>query len=118
MVHTKLFVSQIVLQILAGTLLPIGMLAVVQVARITPRFRIRIYTIAAVLTLIGIFAMRWNVVIGGQLFSKSFLGYTTYKLDFATREGLLPAILLMILPFGILAALLRILPPWEHASEA
>ena len=36
--------------------------------------------------------MRWNVVIGGQLFSKSFLGYTTYKMEFATREGLLPAI--------------------------
>ena len=118
MVHTKLFVSQIVLQILAGTLVPIAMLAIVQVTRITPRFRVRIYTIAAVLTLIGIFAMRWNVVIGGQLFSKSFLGYTTYKLDFATREGLLPAILLMILPFGILAALVRILPPWEHTSEA
>ena len=80
--------------------------------------RVRIYSTAAVLTLVGIFAMRWNVVIGGQLFSKSFLGYTTYKLGFATREGLLPAILLMILPFGILAVLLRILPPWEHASEA
>jgi len=118
MVHTKLFVSQIVLQIIVGTLVPIAMLAIVQVTRITPRFRVRIYTTAAVLTLIGIFAMRWNVVIGGQLFSKSFLGYTTYKLDFATREGLLPAILLMILPFGILAALLRILPPWERASEA
>jgi Ni/Fe-hydrogenase subunit HybB-like protein len=118
MVHTRLFVSQIVLQIVAGTLVPIAMLAIAQVARITPPFRVRIYTTAAVLTLIGIFAMRWNVVIGGQLFSKSFLGYTTYKLGFATREGLLPAILLMILPFGILAVLLRILPPWEHASEA
>jgi Ni/Fe-hydrogenase subunit HybB-like protein len=118
MVHTKLFVSQIVLQILVGTLVPIGMLAIVQVSRIAPRFRVRLYTMSALLTLIGIFAMRWNVVIGGQLFSKSFLGYTTYKIGFATREGLLPAILLMILPFGILAALLRILPPWEHASEA
>jgi Ni/Fe-hydrogenase subunit HybB-like protein len=118
MVHTKLFVSQIVLQIIVGTLVPIAMLAIVQVTRITPRFRVRIYTTAALLTLIGIFAMRWNVVIGGQLFSKSFLGYTTYKLAFATREGLLPAILLMILPFGILAALVRILPPWDHASEA
>ena len=38
--------------------------------------------------MVGIFAMRWNVVIGGQLFSKSFLGYTTYKMAFATREGL------------------------------
>jgi Ni/Fe-hydrogenase subunit HybB-like protein len=117
MVHTRLFVSQIVLQIVAGTLVPIAMLAVAQVARITPPFRVRIYTTAAVLTLIGIFAMRWNVVIGGQLFSKSFLGYTTYKLGFATREGLLPAILLMILPFGILAGLLRILPPWEDGKN-
>ena len=44
--------------------------------------------------------MRWNVVIGGQLFSKSFLGYTTYKMEFATREGLFTAILLLALPFG------------------
>jgi predicted membrane protein len=61
--------------------------------------------------------MRWNVVIGGQLFSKSFLGYTTYKMDFATREGLLPAILLMLLPFALLAVLVKLLPPW-HTPEA
>jgi Ni/Fe-hydrogenase subunit HybB-like protein len=117
MVHTKLFLSQIVLQLLLGTGVPIVLLAVTQVARLAPRTRVRVYVSAAVLTLIGIFAMRWNVVIGGQLFSKSFLGYTTYKMGFATREGLLPAILLMLLPFGILAALLKILPPWEEVSS-
>jgi hypothetical protein len=56
-------------------------------------------------------------VIGGQLFSKSFLGYTTYKLDFATREGLLPAIILMVLPFVILAVFVKLLPPWETKGE-
>ena len=116
MVRTKLFVSQIVLQIIAGTLVPIALLALTQLVRISPRARVNLYTVAGVLTLIGIFAMRWNVVIGGQLFSKSFLGYTTYKLGFATREGLLPAILLMLLPFGILAVLLRVLPPWEPTA--
>jgi hypothetical protein len=55
-------------------------------------------------------------VIGGQLFSKSFLGYTTYKLALTTREGLLAAILLMILPFFILWALVKLLPPWEKAE--
>jgi Ni/Fe-hydrogenase subunit HybB-like protein len=118
MVHTKLFLSQIVLQLIIGTGVPIALLAITQVTRFAPRVRIRVYMIAGLLTLIGIFAMRWNVVIGGQLFSKSFLGYTTYKMGFATREGLLPAILLMILPFGILAVLLKVLPPWEHVSEA
>jgi hypothetical protein len=33
----------------------------------------RSYATAGCLTLMGIFAMRWNVVIGEQLFSKSFL---------------------------------------------
>ena len=73
---------------------------------------------AGVLTLVGIFAMRWNVVIGGQLFSKSFLGYTTYKMGFATREGLLPAIVLMLLPFVLLWILIRILPPWAEEKTA
>jgi Ni/Fe-hydrogenase subunit HybB-like protein len=118
MVHTRLFVSQIVLQIGLGTLVPIALLALVQVTRLSDRARTRLYVVAGVLTLIGIFAMRWNVVIGGQLFSKSFLGYTTYKLGFATREGLLPAILILLLPFGILAGLLRLLPPWEQPQHA
>jgi Ni/Fe-hydrogenase subunit HybB-like protein len=114
MVHTKLLVSHIVIQIGLGTLLPIGLLATTFFVRFRDRARTAVYMAAGVLTLIGIFAMRWNVVIGGQLFSKSFLGYTTYKLDFATREGLLPAIGVMILPLLILAVLIRVLPPWTE----
>jgi Ni/Fe-hydrogenase subunit HybB-like protein len=117
MVKTRLFVSQIVLQILLGTLLPIALLAVVQFLRFGERTRRALYTAAGALTLVGILAMRWNVVIGGQLFSKSFLGYTTYKMGFATREGLLPAILIMLLPFAILAVLIRVLPPWAEGGE-
>ena len=118
MVHTRLFLSQIVLQIIVGTLVPIAILAVIQVTKFTARIRTALYSVAGVLTLIGIFAMRWNVVIGGQLFSKSFLGYTTYKLEFATREGLLPAILVMLLPFVILAVLIYLLPPWKDEKPA
>lgn len=118
MVQTRLYNSHIVVQILLGTVLPIALLAVVQVARLNARTRRVLYVTAGVLTLIGIFAMRWNVVIGGQLFSKSFLGYTTYKMEFATREGLLPAVGLMVLPFVILWVLVRLLPPWpEKDSE-
>ncbi len=114
MVHTKLFVSQIVIQIFVGTLLPLLLLAMTQVTRLVDGTRKTIYFFAGILTLMGIFAMRWNVVIGGQLFSKSFLGYTTYKLGFATREGLLPSIILMVLPFAILWVLVKVLPPWEE----
>jgi len=114
MVHTRLFFSQIVLQIYLGTLLPIGLLALTQVWKMREPARRAIYAVAGSLTLVGILAMRWNVVIGGQLFSKSFLGYTTYKMALTTREGLLPAIALMILPFPILWVLVKLFPPWEE----
>src|SRR5450830_595658 len=95
-----------------------AMLAFIQLVKLTDAARKGIYVLAGLLTLMGIFAMRWNVVIGGQLFSKSFLGYTTYKMAFATKEGLLPAILLMILPFGILWGLVKLLPPFDEEKAA
>ena len=116
MVHTKLFFSQIVVQIICGTLVPLALLAITQVVKLSEIARKRIYSTAGVLTLMGIFAMRWNVVIGGQLFSKSFLGYTTYKMSMATREGLLVAIALSVLPLGILWVLVTLLPPWQDAK--
>jgi Ni/Fe-hydrogenase subunit HybB-like protein len=117
MVKTRLYLPHIVVQIVVGTLVPIGLLALTQLLTLTVAARRGIYTVASVLTLVGIFAMRWNVVIGGQLFSKSFLGYTTYKLEFATQEGLLVSIVLMLLPFLILWALVRLLPPWPEGEE-
>jgi Ni/Fe-hydrogenase subunit HybB-like protein len=118
MVHTRLWTSQVIIQILLGTVTPIALIALIQFVKIADVARKRIYGLAGCLTLMGIFAMRWNVVIGGQLFSKSFLGYTTYKMDFATREGLLPALILMILPFVILWVLVKLLPPWLESSPA
>jgi Ni/Fe-hydrogenase subunit HybB-like protein len=117
MVHSKLYLSHIVVQIALGTIAPIALLGLTQVAKLSDIARKRIYAAAGCLTLMGIFAMRWNVVIGGQLFSKSFLGYTTYKMGLVAREGLLMAILLTILPFAILWVLVKVLPPWPEASS-
>jgi Ni/Fe-hydrogenase subunit HybB-like protein len=117
MVHTRLWTSQVIIQILLGTVTPIALLGLTQIVNLTDVARKRIYAVAGSLTLIGIFAMRWNVVIGGQLFSKSFLGYTTYKMGFATREGLVTAVVLMILPVGILWVLVKLLPPWPDAAS-
>jgi Ni/Fe-hydrogenase subunit HybB-like protein len=116
MVHSKLYLSHIVVQIAAGTIAPIVLLAFTQILKLSDIARKRIYSVAGCLTLMGIFAMRWNVVIGGQLFSKSFLGYTTYKMGLVAREGLLMAIVLTILPFAILWVLVKLLPPWPEAS--
>jgi predicted membrane protein len=64
---------------------------------------------------VGIFSTRWNVVIGGQLFSKSLRGLTVYKLELGGAEGVFAALGLLILPFIILYVLIKLLPPWEEA---
>ncbi len=119
MVHTKLYFSHIVVQICLGTLVPLILLAITQVLKLPEIVRKRMYATAGALTLIGIFAMRWNVVIGGQLFSKSLLGYTTYKMALVTKEGFLVAAALTLLPLGILWILVKLLPPWpdEHVAQ-
>src|SRR3954469_6728162 len=117
MVHTRLWWSQIVLQIILGTLVPMLLLAATQLFRLAAATRRAMYLTSGCLILVGIFAMRWNVVIGGQLFSKSFLGYTSYKLDFVTREGLIPAIALLLLPFAIFVVLVKVLPPWTQLKS-
>ena len=114
LVHTQLYIPHIVIQICLGTLTPIILLGLTQVIEFPELTRKRIYAVAGCLTLVGIFAMRWNVVIGGQLFSKSFLGYTTYKVGLVSKEGLLVAIFLTLLPLAFLWAFVKVLPPWPE----
>jgi Ni/Fe-hydrogenase subunit HybB-like protein len=119
MVHTRLYIPHIVIQIILGTVTPLVLLFITQVVKLPEQVRKRMYVTAGCLAMVGIFAMRWNVVIGGQLFSKSFLGYTTYKMALVTREGSLVAAGLSILPLFILWALIELLPPWssDHAAQ-
>ncbi len=75
-----------------------------------------VYFASAILIQIGIFCTRWNIVIGGQLFSKSLRGLTVYKLEMMGSEGLFASIGLLILPLILLYVLIRLLPPWLDAE--
>ncbi|MFH2203545.1 MAG: NrfD/PsrC family molybdoenzyme membrane anchor subunit, partial [Elusimicrobiota bacterium] len=117
LIEGKLFFSMVFVQILLGSVTSIILLGITRIFEIPANIRRIMYAATGVLTLVGILAMRWNVVIGGQFFSKSLLGFTTYKMELAGREGLLSAIVVCILPFLILIALLYLLPPWEKAPK-
>ncbi|MBI4635047.1 MAG: polysulfide reductase NrfD, partial [Candidatus Rokubacteria bacterium] len=106
----KLFMSLFVLQILLGMVIPLGILVLAKSRRFNEDLRKLLYFTAVILIQLGIFATRWNVVIGGQLFSKSFRGLMTYKMEVTGIEGLAAALVLLALPFVILAVLIRVLP--------
>jgi Ni/Fe-hydrogenase subunit HybB-like protein len=111
LVSSKLFFSMVIVQIMLGMLLPLLILALVRIANFNEDMRRILYFTSALLVLVGIFSMRWNVVIGGQLFSKSFRGLMAYKMELTGIESLMTALVLLALPFIILAVLYRLLPP-------
>ncbi len=115
LVSGKLFVSLVVIQLFIGMLLPLGAIAAIKLFRTPAELRKQIYFLSAILVQVGIFTTRWNVVVGGQLFSKSFSGLTAYKMTFFGLEGLLVSIALLLLPLIILYILFNILPPWDEA---
>jgi len=113
LVHGKLFVTFFILQIGIGTLIPLATLAFLQFKKPSDKVRKIIYATISVFVLIGIFYMRYNVVIGGQLFSKSFYGFTSYKANVLYDTDALLSLILFIVPFFILTFLLWLLPPWK-----
>jgi Ni/Fe-hydrogenase subunit HybB-like protein len=118
LVSGRLFISLIVIQLIMGMIIPLGSIAAIKFFNTPAELRKLLYFISSILVLIGIFTTRWNVVIGGQLFSKSFRGLTAYKMSFFGIEGLLVSIALLILPLVILYILFKILPPWNEAKTS
>jgi Ni/Fe-hydrogenase subunit HybB-like protein len=117
LVHGPLFLTLFIFQIFLGTIIPLVSLGILQLRKPKEATRRFIYLCSSLLVLFGIFFMRWNVVIGGQMFSKSFYGFTSYKIRLAGSEGLLLSLVWVILPFLILAFLLWLLPPWKKVEE-
>ncbi len=110
LITNKLFMSLLVLQILLGMLIPLGILVVARAWKFNEDMRKFLYFASVILIQVGIFSTRWNVVIGGQLFSKSFRGLMGYKMEVMGIEGLLTALVLLVMPFLILATMVRLLP--------
>lgn len=117
LVSGKLYLTLFVAQGLLGTIIPLIALAFLQFYKHRIKLRKTMYFLVSILVLIGVYSMRWNVVIGGQLFSKSFSGFTSFKVGLIGLDGTLMAAFWLILPIGILTFLLWLLPPWKMVEE-
>jgi predicted membrane protein len=110
MAKEKLFYTLSIGQVLVGTLIPLLVLGALQLLRkrVPEIVRKRVYFTCAAFILVGVFAMRWNVVMGGQFFSKSLRGVMSYKLEFAGVEGWFMGMILLALPFIILTVMIKL----------
>ncbi len=114
-----LLFSFVGLQIIIGSFVPLLLLMFVTVFHKEMHDRIRntLAGIASFLLLIQVFSMRWNVVIGGQMFSKSFRGFRQFHPHFLEKEGILATIILLVLPMIILYVISKVLPPFKGMMQ-
>ena len=117
MVGGKLGFKLVFMQVILGTIIPLGVIGFFQLYKPSEKIRKKAYFFVGLLVLVGIFFMRWNVVIGGQLFSKSLSGFTTFNAVYFGAEGYIMTAVWLILPLVILTFLLWIMPPWKKMSS-
>ncbi len=113
LIRDKIAVSFIGIQMIFGSLIPFILLGIVVLMRryLTDTLRTVISFIAASILLIQVFAMRWNVVIGGQIFSKSGIGFReNYVPELGGREGVGMALLIVTIPFLVMLLFNKFLP--------
>jgi predicted membrane protein len=112
-IYERDFINIFVVQYGLGNLLPFIMFMI-------PGVTIRRAVIGSSLVLLGVFMMRWNVVIGGQAFSSSLAGFMHYTLpiipkDLETfKEGFFGALTVIVVPFCLFWMLNKVLPVFKE----
>lgn len=120
LLFSKLAFSFFGVQLVFGSLIPIILLAIVVLMRryLTDPLRNTISFVASLILLVQVFSMRWNVVIGGQIFSKSMRGFReSYVPELFGQEGVAVAVAILILPFVIMAIFNRYLPLADQGPD-
>jgi predicted membrane protein len=111
------FIPYFVMQFGIGAFLPIAILSFLVFGKARGRTLVVGAVVSALLVLMSVFMMRWNVVIGGQMISKTLKGLLSYTPPLLGRESLLAAIFVMAAPFGLLWVLTQLFPPWDDGDK-
>lgn len=117
-VATQLIVPFFILQFGVGSVIPILILSYMFWRGTSGKALVTGITVCAVLVLLSVFLMRWNVVIGGQEISKTGKGLLSYHATILGKEGFLAAAAVLTMPFVLLLVMIRLLPPWEQVTNS
>lgn len=106
----KLFGSYVIGQMLILSGLPLLLLGYVVLFDVPDRRFFKVANFAALCIVLQVLLMRFNVVIGGQMISKSDRGYVDFHFEWFAREGVVPALIILAAPFVTYWVVSRFLP--------
>ncbi len=107
-----LFNSFWVWQVGILSVIPVLLLGWLCLTRVKDSIYLIIAPLVSLLLLAQVMFMRWNVVIGGQLMSKSHRGFTEFHPEWFDKVGIMMVLILMSLPLILLFILSKIFPFW------
>lgn len=117
-VKGPLIVPFFILQFGVGSVLPLAVITFMIWRGTSGTALVVGITSSAILVLLAVLMMRYNVVIGGQEISKTAKGLLAYHPPIFGREGLLAAGIVLLVPMVLLSVLVRLFPPWHDATQA
>jgi len=104
-------------QVKICSVIPLILLGVMGLFRLRQGIYNLLAAVVSAILLLQVLIMRWNVVIGGQLMSKSARGYTEFHPQWWDKEGIVAVIVVMAIPFCILWGLGKIFPFWAGQGK-
>ena len=110
LLRERLAFSYGIIQVLLGSIVPLVLLLIAGYTRLRNGWLYSLSALGSALVIVQVFAMRWNVVIGGQMFSKSFRGFVEYHLEWGGREGAIAAGVVLLMPLVALWVAMKLLP--------
>jgi len=96
---------------------PFLVLGYVVLSDISGRMMIHMANFGSLLLLLQVLFMRFNVVVGGQLISKSERGFVEYHWEFFAKEGILTAGVLLAAPFVTYYIISRFIPIFDETGK-
>lgn len=108
---TRLWNSFVLLQLGVGVVVSFITLSILLFKKPVGMLYKYLTILASATILFEVWMMRWNIVVGGQQFSKSYVGFRGYTPEWFDKEGIMTTIFLTLLPFIILFLLTRVFSP-------
>jgi len=105
-----LFDSFVIWQVLILSGIPIFLVGYVALSSVQTKKMLYLANLGSALLVAQVLFMRFNVVVGGQLISKSERGFVDFHWEFFGREGILVAMILLSGPFVLYYLISRFVP--------
>jgi Ni/Fe-hydrogenase subunit HybB-like protein len=117
LLNGPLFGSYVITQVLLLSFIPAVLLGYVALSKIQNKTMLYLANLGSFMLVMQVLFMRFNVVVGGQLISKSERGFVDYDWEIFGKEGVLVSALILAAPFVTFYVISRFLPIFKNPGS-